>query len=440
MLKYIIIALVFWFNPLVSNIDILPDIVGYLLIVKAFSKASYIHTCAAELCVSANKMSIISGVKVLTIFMVSSFDLSMSLLLSFSFAIIEAIFGIPFFIKLFDTVAYLTPMENQYAHANAYKMKRFTIIAFVARLVLAFLPDLTALSQNDALAVDTDITIVRFRPVLIAFSVFVALVICIVWLVRSILYFKKTITSDVYEKCNADFLKKTSDSSSILFAKKNLKSLILIIVGSLFVFDFTWEYTSVDIFQDFMLPLLALVAIGYLLLSKACKMSRSVWVLLVSFLFQIGVDIFEMSANISYFEKYNMQSMLKVSEAEDMYTIVTLSAILASIAVVFSSYAVLAVIRNNARESIVAHKTLFSEIDIDYYLKEYDARTKKSIAITVIVAALGAVIYSLSVALKPYAEWMVLLNIVFEILFIISFISAALYAYDEVYKRILTFA
>ena len=304
MLRYIVIALVFWFNPLISNIDILPDIVGYLLITKAFSKASYTHSCAAELCVSANKMSIISGVKVLTIFMVSSFDLSMSLLLSFSFAIIEAIFGIPFFIKLFDTVTYLAPIENQYAYTKAYKMKRFTIVALVARLVLAFLPDLTALSQNDALTVDTDITLVRFRPVFIVFSVIVALAIGIVWLVRSILYFKKTVTSGVYEKCNVEFLKRTSDSSSVFFAKKNLRAVVLIIVGSLFVFDFTWEYTSIDIFQDFMLPLLTLVAVGYLFIGKACKMSKSVWVLLGSFVFQLGADIFEMSEKFFCVKKY----------------------------------------------------------------------------------------------------------------------------------------
>ena len=44
--KYLVIAAVFWFNPLVSNVDILPDILGYLLVLKAFSRASYLYSYA----------------------------------------------------------------------------------------------------------------------------------------------------------------------------------------------------------------------------------------------------------------------------------------------------------------------------------------------------------------------------------------------------------
>ena len=68
MLKYLILASVFWFNPLISNIDFLPDFIGYLLLIKAFSKASYFSTYAEDVCISAKKMCIITGVKVLTIF------------------------------------------------------------------------------------------------------------------------------------------------------------------------------------------------------------------------------------------------------------------------------------------------------------------------------------------------------------------------------------
>ncbi len=440
MLKYIIIALVFWFNPLVSNVDILPDIVGYLLIIKAFSKASYVYTCASELCTSAKKMCIISGVKIFSVFMISSFDITMSLLLSFSFALFELVFGVPFIIKLFETVMYLASLENHYAHANATKIKRLTIGAFAARLILAVLPDLTALSLNDALTIDTDITYLRFRPIFIVFSVLISLIISSVWLIRAIRYFKKSVDSEVFEKCNGEFSRKMTVNSSLLFAKKNMRAITLAIVGALFVFDFTWEYTSVDIFQDFMFPLLAFVAVCYLLMTKACRMNKLFFVLGGALALQLCADILEMVANISYFEKYNMQSMLKVSEAEDMYTLVTLSAVFASITAVSSCIVVLCLFRSNARQSILAHKSLFSEIDIDFYLKEFDRKTKKSLIITSTMSVAMGVVYSLSVALKPYADWIIMLNMIFEVLFIIFFISAALYIHDEVYKRILTFA
>ena len=71
MLKYLILASIFWFNPLISNVDILPDFIGYLLLIKAFSKASYLSDYADDVCVSAKKMCLVTGVKVLSIFIVS---------------------------------------------------------------------------------------------------------------------------------------------------------------------------------------------------------------------------------------------------------------------------------------------------------------------------------------------------------------------------------
>ena len=440
MLKYIVVALIFWFNPLVSSIDILPDIFGYLLIIKAFSKASYSYSCASDLCTCAKKMCIITGVKFFSIFMVSSFDVTMSLLLSFSFGLVELIFGIPFIINLFDTVAYLAPLENTFAHGKACKMKRFTVTVFVTRLVLAVLPDLTALSLNDALTVDTDVTYIRFRPLFILFSVFISTIICTVWLVRAIKYFKRSVDASVNDRCMQDFTRKTSEHTSLLFAKRNLRALSVIIFASVFVFDFTWGYTSVDILQDFMLPLLTIGILCYLLVLRAYKIDKMFFVLLGAFALQLAADIFEMAANITYYEEYNIQAVLKVSHAEDLYFNVSLSAVFASVALVVSCVLVLIAIRRSARESILAHKGLFSELDISYYLKEFDRKTRKSIIISTAIVTLCAFMYALSVIVKPYAEGLVLLNTVFELLTVISIISFVLYIHDEVYKRILTFA
>ena len=96
--------------------------------------------------------------------------------------------------------------------------------------------------------------------------------------------------------------------------------------------------------------------------------------------------------------------------------------------------------KNSAKEKINANYKLFSEIDIEYYLKEYDKRTKRNFLIVVSISLVYSVEYVLSTVFKPYAEWMTLLNMVIEIAYIISFIAASLYIYDEVYKRIETFA
>ncbi len=440
MLRYLIVASVFWFNPLVSNIDILPDIVGYLLVIKAFSKSSYVYDYALDLCSSAKKMCIISGVKIFTITMISSLDITMSLLFTFTFGVIEAIFGIPFFIKLFEALMYIVPVENGLAHERESRIRRFTIIAFVSRLALAILPDLTALSLDGAFTLDAEISYIRFRPLFIVFSVVISLVIGVVWLVKIIKFFNLSVTKEVIEKCSADFANRTGDNRALLSAKNSIRAVILTAVGSLFIFDFTWGYTSVDILQDFVFTFIAIAALAFLTIKKAYRLDKYFIGLMCAFVLHIGADVFEMVANIQYYEKYNLQSMNSISKAEQLYTLVSWSSILSVIMLSVSTLLVLIIMKRSAKEKIIENSKLFSEIDIDYYLKEYDRRTFKNFKIVLVISVLYSVAYVLSVALKPYAEWMTLLNIVFEIAYIISFIAASLYVYDEVYKRIATFA
>jgi len=440
MLSYLIVATVFWFNPLVSNIDILPDIVGYLLVIKAFSKSSYVYDYASDLCTSARKMCIISGVKIFTVTMISSLDITMSLLLSFTFGVIEAIFGIPFFIKLFEALMYIVPVENGRAHEMESRVKRFTVVAFVARLALAILPDLTALSLDGAFTFDADISYVRFRPLFIVFSVVASLIISVIWLVKIIRFLKISVTKEVIEKCNSDFANRAGDNKVLLSAKNSIRAVIITAVGSLFIFDFTWGYTSVDILQDFVFTFIAVAAILFLAFKRIYKLDKYFIGLVCAFTLHVGADVLEMIANIQYYEKYNLQSINSISRAEQLYTLISWSSLLSVIMLLASTLLVLVIMKRSAREKICENSKLFSEIDIEYYLKEYDRRTFKNFKIVFAISVLYSIVYVLSVALKPYAEWMTLLNLVLEIAYIISFIASSLYIYDEVYKRIVTFA
>ncbi|MBE6674192.1 MAG: hypothetical protein E7596_03685 [Ruminococcaceae bacterium] len=440
MLKLLIIAAIFWFNPLVSNIDILPDIIGYLLVIKAFSRASYIYGFVDDVYTSAKKMCIITGAKIFSMLLVSSFDPTLSLLMSFCFGLLEVIFGIPFLIKLFNAYSHLASLDNTSVGVSDSRIKTFTIVAFASRLVLAMLPDLTALSLNNALSINADYTYLRFRPLFIGFSVIVALVINIIWLVKYISYLRNAITKDTENKCSFEYSEKTSTKKSVFVAKDNMRAVIFTMLGSVFIFDFTWEHTYVDIFQDFMFPVITALALGYLFFKGIYKLNKMSFLLLGVTVVNIALNIFEIVSNTGYFEKYNLASMLKVSEAESLYFLVCVSAVLSALSLVATCAVIAMVMKSNARTSILEHKDLFSQSDIDYYLKEFDRRTKKNALIVVALSSVYAVENSLMVILKPYAEWMVLVNMVIEIALIISIISFALYIYDEVYKRILTFS
>lgn len=440
MLIYLIIAAIFWFNPLISNVDILPDVIGYILVIKAFSKASYVYDYAEDVCTSAKKMCIVTGVKVFTIFFVSSLDPSMSLLMSFSFGVIELIFGIPFFSNLFYAFSKMVSDEDGGVYNSSLgSVKYFTVASFIARLVLAFLPDLSALSLDYSMG-NTDYSYMRFKPLFIVFSVFISLIVCIVWLVVYLRYLKRVIKKEAVLKINADFDSQLNNKKAIFVAKDSIKATIVIAVASLFIFDIKFGYTNVDYFQDFVFTAVAALAFLYLFIKGVYKLDKMSIALVGALLIHIGADAFEIYANKAYFEKYNYASMLKISKAEDMYLTVCISGICSAVALVLATTVILLIMRVNARKNISNNAHLFSQSDIDYFLSEFDRRTKKNIAIAITVAVLSGVVYSLLVIFRPFAEWMILVDVIFELIYIISFISSTLYIHDEVYKRILTYA
>ena len=440
MLKYLIISAIFWFNPLISNIDILPDLVGYILIIKAFSKMSYLHDYAGDVCKSAKKMCIVSGAKILSIFLVSSFDPTMSLLLSFTFAIFEMLFGIPFFIKLFNAISRFVPADNYEAQKNEGKTLRFTVIALVLRLIFAILPDLTALSLNSAFTLEADFTYMRFRPLFIGFFFIISLAVNVIWIASFIQYFKNAISKEVVKKCREDFDTKVKGNTALFVAKNNIRALVLISIGSLFAFDLTWGYSSIDIFQDFVFTSIAFLSVSFLAIKKAYKIDEMYFVLLGATILHIVANIFEASSNERYFEKYNLASILKISKAEDMYSIVTLSGIISAVSLVCVTFVILLFLKKNAKECMLANPKLFSETDIDYFVKDFEKKTNRLIIITMAISAGGALVYSLMVALRPYTDGFVLVDIGSKIAFIFSFIITVLNIHDDVYKRISIFA
>ncbi|MBO5312722.1 MAG: hypothetical protein J6B29_02025 [Clostridia bacterium] len=441
MLACLIIASIFWFNPLISNVDILPDVVGYLLVVKAFNKASYVYSQAEEVCTSAKKMVIITGVKLFSIALVSSLDPTMSLLLSFCFALIEIVFGIPFvnsLFKLFTRLGY--DSTDKTIDERAHKIRILTIAFLIIRLVMAMLPDLTALSLNSALGVGEDFSYIRFRPLFHMFSGLIVAVIGVIWLVKFIAYVRKAITKDVTEKCKADFINQSINKSSVFVAKANIRAIIVIGVASLFVFDFSWGYTYADVLQDFILPFVVICSFAYLAIKGMYKIGKYFLLLIGAFTAHIIVNILEIKKSVAYFEKYNVASALKISRAESMYFELCVLTVASAVMLAISCTVILLLMRNNARNNIVKHSKLFSESDIDYYLQEFDKRTKKNMIITVGISVLNVITSSLSVILRPYTDAFIIVNIVAQVLLVIFFISSTLYLHDEVYKRILIFS
>ena len=133
--RHFILASIFLFNPIISVFDIFPDVLGYFLIMKAFSKASYVYDNADETRQLFKTMSLISIFKLICLIILPFTDSTMALVFSFTFAIIEFIFGISAFRRMFDTVSYIyLRLGEDVSVPKCEKLKRFTIAFFVVRI------------------------------------------------------------------------------------------------------------------------------------------------------------------------------------------------------------------------------------------------------------------------------------------------------------------
>ena len=123
-LSYLLWGLVFLFNPHINVIDVLPDVIGYLLILKGLSRLSDLNRDIASARAKFRRLSWVALFKLLLSFMTSGvlndalyelglsilvdlFDSTMVLVFVFAFGVMELMYLIPAFISLFEGISFL---------------------------------------------------------------------------------------------------------------------------------------------------------------------------------------------------------------------------------------------------------------------------------------------------------------------------------------------
>lgn len=109
---YILCGLLILANPNIGIIDILPDFIGYFLIIKGLSVTTVFIPNLNNSEKSLWKMFAISVAKALLSFVLLKNIHTMPLLLSFSFAVIELIFLLPALNNLFEGIFYVVMRFN----------------------------------------------------------------------------------------------------------------------------------------------------------------------------------------------------------------------------------------------------------------------------------------------------------------------------------------
>lgn len=159
----VVVALIFLFNPNIGLVDILPDCIGYVLLVLALSRVAVIDERIESAHALFIRLIYITLVRFALLFITFSVipltDRSTSMLLfSFVCDVLELITLVPALIKLFDGVLYLAERHNGDAVYLRFKrtnktvterVRNTAIVFAMAKAVFGTLPEFSSLSAHE---------------------------------------------------------------------------------------------------------------------------------------------------------------------------------------------------------------------------------------------------------------------------------------------------
>ena len=267
----IIAGFVFFFLPNLSIIDILPDFIGCLLIIKGLSKFADLTPGIQDARERFIKLTYFFIAKFVLSFTVPFFanngnDGGYILIFTFAFGLFDLIFTLPAFKALHDGFTYLGDRTNAsvlFQHQSEFAS--LTNVFLVARAVLALIPDLSYISNPEISgtlsSVDDAFYISNYKTLLTGINFLVVGFIGIAWLVYSVRYF----TNIKKDKKFMTFLQTKYENEVLtnkgLFIRRSVKL-------AFFMLTFA-AFSSYDLYIDFVNVVPDILSAFFILISCA---------------------------------------------------------------------------------------------------------------------------------------------------------------------------
>ena len=449
-----LIAFILLANPFFSYVDILPDFIGYILIMIALSKPSFYDDKASSAYKSARNMLIVSIARFVCIYFATlELDSTLSLLFSFSFFVIELVFGIPLIIKLYDYFsdrALKTENTSVLKIAGAFKV--VTIIFFIRRLLLSTLPDFILLTAGDPLeSYYTDYS--SMRPMLVVLSAVISMRVTIEWLVFETLLVRKLFNKREAEETKALFEMQVKHKE--LQYKLKSHKIALTIIGILSFLAFEFRLDNINVICNTILPIVFIAIYVFFLIKKYIKIDKLFYALIGTTACQLIFYFIVRAKTKAYFKQYTAESVLKVSQAETMYYKIIPLMVISSLLFVACVSLMLYLLIKNARVALQNHlPVVLPNTDFDYTLNEYTKKAKVLGIVTTSFAFLSSLFSPIVFALMPRIDELTKIKIfgfktslaiipsvipmqfVLTLCFVIMMIATLLVLHDNSYKKL----
>ena len=324
----IAIALAFTFNPNIAIIDPLPDFIGYMILSFALGRLSVLSDTLDEAKHAFEKIMIVDGGKLLTIIWIFGIEAlsergTSMLVWCFVFAVLEGIFLIPAYLKLFKGLSELGDFyPSSSIHQKALRSRssytekiRNLTVAFVCfRAFMTVLPELSTLSGTSDFDGTSTGSLYRYIGVMRGLCFIPVLVFGIIWLVKLIKYFKRlSFDSELNRALCESYAEKERNRGGI-FVKKHIKTACwFMLIGAVLTLDIRME--EVNMLPDVFVIALFIPALVYFGKTAKIKMGG----------IKIFMPLYAVASVISYLleayyiENYTYNAMNKDATAFLVY-------------------------------------------------------------------------------------------------------------------------
>ncbi len=330
--KYVLLILsfIFLFHPNVHIIDILPDFIAFYLISKLLERPADSSPYFEEARAAFGKLMWVSILKLPALVMVvnlGGMQGDLVALVALSFAVADLLLSLTAVRYLFDAIFYLGERSSAGALLSPFPIGRgrtlspeayrsATYLFVIAKYTLATLPEFLRLTRGDSVS-SSVLSYDFFYPITVVLVQLLALVVGVVWLVRSIRYVHHTVLSGALDAA-VDEMQERSPSQryTARYHQRVIFSGFAVLAVSTFltVLLRPGAMGGAPMIPTLLFPLVFTYAV-FLLRRYLCG-TRTLYVLGLC-ASAIGLVSFIMSS--IFFEEYTLHDMLKDEAARAQY-------------------------------------------------------------------------------------------------------------------------
>lgn len=333
-LGWILAAPIFLCNPNFIVIDVLPDWIGYFLLCCGLSKLGELNGSVGAAVTAFRRMIWIDAAKLLAILWIFGMSVTSErtasmLLWTFVFSVLELIFVIPAYSKLFDgltEIGYFYPNTSLFESSDRQKkksrtdrIKAFTVFFVAAKAILTVLPEFAELTNASYDESAGTVNLYRYIGVMRMLAWIPVLVIGIIWLIRTVRYFRTVLKDRVLMDGLQEAYQRDVAPKVGLFVGKTVRCGAALVVAALCL-TLDLRLDGQNCFPDFFAAVVLLLA--FCVLQKRERQSGRLWIAAV--LCYTAFAIAGAVADTSFFSHYQYNSLIKNEAAMQTYGVLFL--------------------------------------------------------------------------------------------------------------------